>query len=122
MHPRARNIDQLAELYSCADVFLNPVHETNFPTTNIEALACGTPIVVYDTGGCPDAVSSETGLVVPEGGIDGLVAAIQEIKSKGKSQYSQNCISRVEQNFNHTKQFKEYINLFESVYSSDNAK
>lgn len=47
---------ELAVLYTLADVFFNPTYEDNFPTTNLEALACGTPVVTYDTGGSPEAV------------------------------------------------------------------
>ena len=49
--PRTNSVQELAEYYSAADVFVNPTWEDNFPTTNIEALACGTPVVTYRTGG-----------------------------------------------------------------------
>ena len=55
---RTESVNQLAELYSLADVFVNPTYVDNFPTTNIEALACGTPVVTYNTGGSPEAVRS----------------------------------------------------------------
>ena len=55
---RTNNVDELVELYSTADVFFNPTYEDNFPTTNLEALACGTPIVTYDTGGSPEVIES----------------------------------------------------------------
>lgn len=51
---------ELAGLYSLAELFFNPTYEDNFPTTNLEALACGTPVVTYDTGGSPEAVSEGT--------------------------------------------------------------
>lgn len=53
---RTENAEELAGLYSIANVFFNPTYEDNFPTTNIEALACGTPVVTYDTGGSPEAI------------------------------------------------------------------
>lgn len=55
---RTENAQELASLYSAASIFFNPTYEDNFPTTNIEALACGTPILTYDTGGSPEAVVS----------------------------------------------------------------
>lgn len=62
---RTNNIHELVALYSMASVFFNPTYEDNFPTTNIEALACGTPILTYDTGGSPEAVvSADAGSVV----------------------------------------------------------
>lgn len=48
---RTHNVKELAQLYSAADVFVNPTYEDNFPTTNLEALACGTPVITYNTGG-----------------------------------------------------------------------
>ena len=48
---RTDSIRELAELYSSADVFVNPTYEDNYPTTNLEAIACGTPVITYDTGG-----------------------------------------------------------------------
>lgn len=53
---RTSNIDELVAFYSIADVFFNPTYEDNFPTTNLEALACGTPVVTYDTGGSYEVI------------------------------------------------------------------
>ncbi len=55
---RTSNVEELVELYSVADVFFNPTYEDNFPSTNLEALACGTPVVTYDTGGSPEAIET----------------------------------------------------------------
>ena len=54
--PRTESAAQLAAIYSAADVFFNPTVEDNFPTVNLEAEACGTPVVTYDTGGCAETV------------------------------------------------------------------
>lgn len=53
---RTENQRELAALYTIADVFFNPTYEDNFPTTNLEALACGTPVITYDTGGSPEEI------------------------------------------------------------------
>ena len=53
---RTSDVQELVELYSATDVFLNPTYEDNFPTTNLEAIACGTPVITYDTGGSPEAI------------------------------------------------------------------
>lgn len=55
---------QLAAIYSAADVFFNPTVEDNFPTVNLEAEACGTPVVTYDTGGCRETISRIDSLVL----------------------------------------------------------
>lgn len=52
---RTNSVDQLVELYSLAHVFVNPTYEDNYPTTNIEAIACGTPVITYDTGGSKES-------------------------------------------------------------------
>ena len=61
---RTSSLQELVEIYSAADVFLNPTHEDNFPTVNLEAEACGTPVVTYDTGGCRETVSLALSTVV----------------------------------------------------------
>lgn len=53
---RMSSPQELAAIYTAADVFFNPTREDNFPTVNLEAEACGTPIVTYDTGGCGETV------------------------------------------------------------------
>ena len=54
--PRTDSAAQLAAVYTAADVFFNPTAEDNYPTVNLEAQACGTPVVTYDTGGCRETV------------------------------------------------------------------
>lgn len=50
--PRTNSSQELAEIYTASDIFVNPTYEDNYPTVNIEAAACGTMIITYDTGGC----------------------------------------------------------------------
>ena len=52
---RTDSVQELVELYSAADVFVNPTLEDNYPTTNLEAIACGTPVITYNTGGSPES-------------------------------------------------------------------
>ena len=60
---RTENAIQLAEIYSAADVYFNPTYADNYPTTNLEALACGTPVITYNTGGSPESVKENGGIV-----------------------------------------------------------
>lgn len=106
---------ELAEHYSMADVFVNPTYSDNFPTTNLEALACGTPIVTYRTGGSPEAVTEETGLVVDKGDFASLVAAIKEVRAKGKAHYSSACRQRAVALYNKDDRYEDYIKLYESL-------
>lgn len=110
---RTENITELAKLYTSASVFVNPTYVDNFPTTNIEALACGTPVITYHTGGSPEAIDSETGLVVEKGDVEGLKVAIESIVEKGKAFYSGKCRERAEGLYNKDERYKEYVDIFE---------
>lgn len=74
---RTDSAEQLAAIYSAADVFVNPTYEDNYPSTNLEAKACGTPVITYNTGGSPESVSPEN--VISCGDVKALWQRIQEI-------------------------------------------
>jgi glycosyltransferase involved in cell wall biosynthesis len=74
------NIRELAELYTLADVFVNPTYEDNYPTTNLEAIACGTPVITYDTGGSPESANI-FGQTVTKGSIDEMIMAIENVEN-----------------------------------------
>lgn len=54
---RTKTTHQLAAIYTAADVFFNPTREDNYPTVNIESESCGTTVVTFETGGCPETVN-----------------------------------------------------------------
>lgn len=112
---RTESVNELAELYSAADVFANPTYEDNFPTTNLEALACGTPVITYNTGGSPEAVDADTGIVVEKGNTDALIDAINEIKQTGKAHYSDACRNRALQLYRKEDRYRDYINLYDEL-------
>lgn len=58
MIERTSRKDQLAAIYTSADIFFNPTREDNYPTVNLEAQACGTPVMTYDVGGCRETVAA----------------------------------------------------------------
>lgn len=107
--------DELVGLYSEADVFINPTLEDNFPTTNLEALACGTPIVTFNTGGSAEVVTSETGIVVDKGDMDSLLSAIRTILGAGKEHYITACRKKAENDYNKNKQYDKYVKLYETI-------
>lgn len=106
---RTHNALELAQLYSSAAVFVNPTYQDNYPTTNLEALACGTPVITYRTGGSPEAVDGKTGAVVEQGDIDGLVSAIERL---AKGDYKDVCRKKAEAEFDNSKCFNPYIELY----------
>ena len=73
---RTESREELAGIYSTADVFFNPTTEDNFPTVNLEAEACGTSVVTYDTGGCSETVKREGSRVVD--GYEDAIRILQE--------------------------------------------
>lgn len=112
---RTENVGQLADLYSAADVFLNPTFEDTFPTTNLESLACGTPIITYRTGGSVESVTPQTGIVVDQGDVSGLRDAILAIKNKGKDFYKENCRVSAITNFDKRIKFHKYLELYNKI-------
>ncbi len=107
---RTQNVEELVQLYSDTDVFLNPTFSDNFPTTNIEALACGTPVITYRTGGSPEAIDEKTGIVVEQGDVNGLAEAIMKLKASPLS--AEDCRKRAEEHFDKNKCFEKYIELY----------
>lgn len=112
---RTSNVEQLADLYRRATVFVNPTYNDSFPTVNLEALACGTPVVTYRTGGSPEAVDEKTGIVVEKGNLKGLSKAIMAIIENPDLYSSQNCRERAINHFNRVTQFDKYIDLYEDI-------
>lgn len=109
---RTNNVEELVEIYSSADVFVNPTLEDNFPTTNLEALACGTPVITFNTGGSVESVDENTGFIVEKGNIIELTNLIKDIKKKGKTYFTNRCIFRVAELYEKTDKFNEYIDLY----------
>ena len=106
---------ELADYYSAADVLLNPTYNDTFPTINIEALACGTPVITYRTGGSPEIIDENTGIVIDKGDVEGLRCAIETIKERGKNSFSNNCRERAIRYFNKDDRFEEYVVLYNKI-------
>jgi len=112
---RTKNIEELAAIYSAADVFVNPTLEDTFPTTNLESQSCGTPVITFETGGSPEAIDQFTGIIVEKGNTEKLIQAVKEVKKNTKSHYSNNCRDRVMDNFDKRSAFKNYIELYKEL-------
>jgi len=109
---KTNNAVELAGIYSAADMFVNPTLGDNFPTTNLEALACGTPVITFRTGGSPESVDDNVGIVVAKGNLDELVNAIIKVREKGKLSYSSYCIAKASESYNKEKQALKYIDAY----------
>ncbi len=112
---RTENVRQLAELYSAADVFVNPTWQDNYPTVNLEAIACGTPVVTYRTGGSVEAVTGQTGVVVEQGDVKGLLKAIRKIESRGKLFYREACRGYALEHFKKEDCYTDYLKLYDEL-------
>ncbi len=112
---RTENIDELAAIYSGAHAFVNPTYVDNFPTTNIEALACGTPVITYNTGGSPEAIDENTGIAVNRGDIGGLISAVKEVLENGKNHYTHACRERAVRLYDKNDRFADYISLYRNL-------
>lgn len=116
---RTNSAEELAEYYSMATAFVNPTYEDNFPTTNIEALACGTPVITYKTGGSPEAADERTGRVVEQGDVEGLCDAVIDI-SKNIEAVRKECRDRAVNFYDANIAFKQYLALYDEVLRSTN--
>ena len=112
--PRTADQRELAALYSAADVFVNPTHEDNFPTVNLEALACGTPVVTYATGGSPEAIDSRTGASVLTGDISGLCREAVALAER-KRQCTDDCRRRAVTQYDCSVFSEHYLSLYQKL-------
>lgn len=112
---RTNSLQELAEIYSSADIFVNATYEDNFPTVNLESLACGTPIITYKTGGSVEAVDSKSGIVIPCGDLDALKQTIRNMPDFNKEDVRKRALC-----FSKEDKYNEYIKLYNNLIKSSN--
>lgn len=112
---KTESTEELAALYSAADVLLNPSREETFGMVAAEAMACGTPVIVSDTTACPEIVTDKTGLSVDTRDIHAVLAAIGQIKDSGKAAFSPHCLQNVLDNFTTAIMCEKYWELYQST-------
>ena len=124
LHTRRENIigiertdskEELIELYSLADVFMNLTYADTYPTTNLEALACGTPVITYNTGGSVEEITDYNGAIVEQGNYLDAYKTFDNMGNIFKKTHSQtirnNAIKKFDKNF----QLKKYDELYQSL-------
>lgn len=102
---RTNNVQQLAEIYTAADVFVNPTYQDTYPTVNLEAQACGTPVITYQTGGSVESVPQSQ--VVEQGAVVALCEAVKDLE---------NC-QVLQADFSAQTAFANYVTLYEEKVS-----
>lgn len=110
---RTQNPMELAEIYTAADLFLIPTREDNFPTVNMEAIACGTPVLTFQTGGSSEMIDEKTGTAVDAGDINRLEEEIERICNE-KPYSREDCLKRAKQ-FDAQICFERYVELMENI-------
>ena len=103
----------LADIYSSANIFINPTREDTYPTVNMEALACGTPVITFDTGGSPEIIDDSCGVVVPVDDINKLIKEI--IFMIDSHEYSREACIKKSLEFNEDDRYLEYLNLYKKI-------
>lgn len=109
---------EIAEIYSAADIFVNPTREENYPTVNMESLACGTPVITFETGGSPEIIDKMCGCVVSCDDINTLEKKIIEITSRELYSFK-DCLKR-SKHFNENDKYNEYLNVYGGIKNEQN--
>jgi putative colanic acid biosynthesis glycosyltransferase len=112
---RTESVEELAVIYSSADIVLNLSYQESFGLTTVEGFSCGTPGIVYNATASPELIDKSTGEIVEPGDIYGLVKAINLIKKNGKEYYSGACVNRAHKLYKKEDRYREYIDLYESL-------
>ena len=108
---RTSDQKELAEIYTAADLFFNPTREENYPTVNMESIACGTPVMTFKTGGSPEIIDDKTGVVVDDD-IDAVEQKIISIYETGP--FDPEDLAQRAKSFSADDKFAQYLRLFAS--------
>lgn len=113
--PATNSVEELADYYSLADVFIQPSLEETFGKVSAEALSCGTPVVCFNSTANPELVGEGCGEVAKSGDIDDMFLKIKNILEKDKDIYSDNCRNFAINHFNKQNNLEKYLNLFKQI-------
>jgi putative colanic acid biosynthesis glycosyltransferase len=111
---RTNSAKELAEIYTAADVFFNPTLEDNYPTVNLEAQACGTYVITFDSGGAKETIiSKESGIAIKPCNAEDIMNLIRVLRSKGRK--AANVDSSARSVISHRFMVGSYISLYEKL-------
>ena len=105
---RTNNIKELAEIYTVADVFVNPTLEEVLGMTNLEALACGTPVITFKTGGSPECINNTCGYSIKKGRIKEVINSIEHIE------FDKVICKNYAKKYCKNKKYSEYLSLYKN--------
>lgn len=109
------NREELAELYSMADVMVNCSREDTLSSLNLEAQACGTPVVTYDATGSKETVDGVCGFAVEVGNNEKLFDSVMSVRSLGREHFGKLCREFISKNFEKDINYGKYISLYKQI-------
>ena len=107
---RTNSQKELAEIYSSAYVLINPTREDNYPTVNMESIACGTPVITFNTGGSPEMLTAKTGIVTKEKTAQSILEELDNVEKINR----EDCVEAAKR-FDMNEKFNEYMQLYKEV-------
>lgn len=110
-----KNRTELAQLYTMADVFANVTHEDSLSLINVEAQACGTPVVTFDQTGPKETVDDVNSYSVPVGDVQKFYETIQKVKQHTTVDTADLCRSFVLKQYDMCKKYQLYIDLYRKI-------
>lgn len=109
---RTNGAKELAAIYAAADVYVNATLEDNFPTTNLEALACGTPVITFATGGSTESIDETCGLVTTKKSAEGILEAVLQVK---RNPFDRSICAKKGREYDKKIRFSQYIELYREI-------
>ena len=120
--PRINERGTLNDWYRRASVFVNPSMSETLSITNLEAQACGTPVVSFNSGGMSETISANSGLLVPPGDVNSLAKAVRTVVENPKRFKPSYCLANINERFNFFDNFRTYIDLYDSILEAQSIK
>lgn len=110
-----KNREELAQLYTMVDVFANVTREDSLSLINVEAQACGTPVVTFNQTGPKETVDDINSFNVPVGDVHKLYVAVQKVRKQTTEDTVTQCVQFVHEKYEVYNTYKKYIELYKSI-------
>ena len=118
---RTQSADELAEIYTASDVLFNGSFQETFGLVTAEAMACGTPAIVYNSTACPEIVDNQKGRIIPVGDYNKLLEAINSLKELSqveKEKMTATSVEYVRTHLDKNQKYQEYVQLYNTLLSN----